>query len=403
MPVATLTLVLASDRGAGLDPLTLHRPKAAVPFGGKYRTIDFTLANCLHSGLRQVLVLTQYKSHSLHKHLRDGWFIFNPELGEFITAVPPQQREGLHWYGGPFDAIRQNRYLLERSSASQVLVLEGAAVYRMDYAELIRAHRESGAGATVALRGPEDPGCGIQAGACVDRDGRVLAFVPPGQLTVPEGCQALSTMGVYCFDKGWLLGVLDGPDSQGTPDQDLALDRLAPILDSERILGYRFGEQRGRVTPDRYWCNLDSIDAYYQANMALLRADPPMDLYQADWNIRTYQGQYPPARTVPGVASGTEGIFVNSMLASGTVISGGGVNHSILFPRVRVRDGVIVDASILFDGVIVGEGAHLRNCIIEKDVEIPPREQIGMELARDRERFIVSDQGITLVPKGYRF
>jgi glucose-1-phosphate adenylyltransferase len=128
-----------------------------------------------------------------------------------------------------------------------------------------------------------------------------------------------------------------------------------------------------------------------------------MDLYQADWNIRTYQGQYPPARTVPGVVSGTEGIFVNSMLASGTVISGGGVNHSILFPRVRVRDGAIVDASILFDGVIVGEGAHLRNCIIEKDVEIPPREQIGMELARDRERFIVSDQGITLVPKGYRF
>jgi glucose-1-phosphate adenylyltransferase len=145
------------------------------------------------------------------------------------------------------------------------------------------------------------------------------------------------------------------------------------------------------------------MDAFYQANMALLRAKPPIDLYQADWNIRTYQGQYPPARTVPGAASGTEGIFVNSMLAAGTVISGGGVNHSILFPRVCVRDGAIVDASILFDGVIVGEGAHLRNCVIEKDVEVPARAQIGMDLSRDRERFVVTDQGIAVIPKGYRF
>lgn len=403
MPDATLTLVLAADRGAGLDPLTLHRPKAAVPFGGKYRVIDFTLANCLHSGLRQVLVLTQYKSHSLHKHLRDGWFVFNPELGEFITAVPPQQREGLHWYGGPFDAIRQNRYLLERSPASQVLVLEGAAVYRMDYAELIRAHRESGARVTLALRGPSDPGGGAQTSVRVDTGGRVAALAPPGALAPKEGVEDLSTMGVYCFDKAWLLGLLAESEASRGADQDLALDRLASSLGSEQVLGYRFGEQRGRVTPDRYWCNLGSIDAYYEANMALLRADPPIDLYQVDWNIRTYQGQYPPARTVPGAASGTEGIFVNSMLAAGTVISGGGVNHSILFPRVRVRDGAIVDASILFDGVVVGEGAHLRNCIIEKDVEVPPREQIGMDLARDRERFWVSEQGIVVVPKGFRF
>ncbi len=291
MPDSTLTLVLATDRGAGLDPLTLHRPKAAVPFGGKYRIIDFTLANCLHSGLRQVLVLTQYKSHSLHKHLRDGWFIFNPELGEFITAVPPQQREGLHWYGGPFDAIRQNRYLLERSPASQVLVLEGAAIYRMDYAELIRAHRESGAPVTLALRGLTDPGGGCQTRACVDGEGRVTALAAAGASIPSEGCEALATMGVYCFDKAWLLAALDPSDASASPDQDLALDRLAPVLASERVLGYRFGEQRGRVTPDRYWCSLDSIDAYYQANMALLRAEPPIDLYQADWNIRTYQGQ----------------------------------------------------------------------------------------------------------------
>lgn len=403
MPEATLTLVLAADRGAGLDPLTLHRPKSAVPFGGRYRVIDFTLANCLHSGLRQVLVLTQYKSHSLQGHLRDGWSVFNPELGEYITAVPAQQREGLHWYQGPFDSIRQNRYLLECSPASLVLVLKAGAIYRMDYAELIRTHRESGARVSVALRSPADPGGGSRIRARVDGQGRLTELTPAAGPSVLHGPDDLATMGVYCLDKDWLLAALDGSEPQDTRDQDLALDRLAPILGSERVLGFRFGEQRGRVSPERYWCHLDSIDAYYQANMALLRPEPPIDLYQEDWNIRTYQGQYPPARTVPGAASGTEGVFVNSMLAAGTVISGGGVNHSILFSRVRVRDGAIVDASILFDGVVVGEGAQLRNCIVEKDVKIPAGERIGMDLARDRERFFVSDRGVVVVPECFEF
>jgi glucose-1-phosphate adenylyltransferase len=415
MPATTLTLVLAADRGTGLDPLTLHRPKAAVPFGGKFRLIDFVLANCLHSGLRQVLVLTQYKSHSLHKHLRDGWSVFNPQLGEFITAVPPQQREGLHWYGGPFDAIRQNRYLLERSAASEVLVLLGEAVYRMDYAELIRAHREWGARVTLAVRGIHDPGSGVQPLVALDEGGRVFSITPIGSAAptgeapsadpAGERAEPLSTMGVYCFDKTWLLDALDRGGERGgdQQDQDLGLDLIAPALTERCTFGYRFGGERGRVTPDRYWCDLASIDAYYKANMALLRADPPLDLYQADWNILTFQGQYPPARTVPGAASGTEGIFVNSMLAAGTVISGGGVNHSILFPRVRVRDGAIVDASILFDGVVVGEGANLRNCIIEKDVQVPPKERVGFDRKLDQARFTVSEQGIAVVPKGYRF
>ena len=402
MPANTLTLVYAANRGTGLDPLTLHRPKAAVPFGGKFRVIDFTLANCLHSGLRQVLVLTQYKSHSLHKHLRDGWSIFNPELGNFITAVPPQQREGLNWYGGPCDAIRQNRYLLERSTASEVLVLVGEAVYRMDYAELIRAHREAGAQVTLAVRGTQEPGSSVQPAVTVDGEGRVLGLAAHGSDEARSlSADALSTMGVYCFDKAWLFGVLD--ETGEGQDDDLGLDLIAPLLRTARIKGYRFGGERGRVTPDRYWCDLASIDAYYQANMGLLRAAPPLDLYQANWNIRTYQGQYPPARTVPGAVSGTEGIFVNSMLASGTVISGGGVNHSILFPRVRVRDGAIVDASILFDGVLVGEGAHLRNCIIEKDIEIPPKTRIGFDRKVDQERFAVSPDGVVVVPKGYRY
>ncbi len=411
MPTETLILVLAIDRGAGPAPLTEQRTKAAVPFGGKFRVIDFTLANCLHSGLRQVLVLTQYKSHSLHKHLRDGWSIFNPELREFITPVPPQMRESQEWYAGPFDAIRQNRYLMERSRARQILVLDGGAVYRMDYAELVRAHAESKAQITVAVRAVNGRGSGTQPRVELAEGERVVGFRPPAPVensvggSSAEEAERLETMGVYVFDRRFLLEEMTRLDQArrdlggGGVDTDLALDVVGPVVAEHRVVSYRFGQDRGRVTPDRYWCDLASIDAYYQANMALLRAEPPLDLYQADWNIHTYQGQYPPARTVPGATSGNEGIFVNSMLAAGTVISGGGVNHSVLFPKVRVHDGAIVEASILFSGVVVGQGAHLRNCIVEKDVVIPPRMQIGHDPKADRERFTVSEKGVVVVTK----
>jgi glucose-1-phosphate adenylyltransferase len=400
MSTDTLILILATDRGTGLDALTRHRTKAAIPFGGKYRVIDFALANCLHSGLRQVLVLTQYKSHSLQKHLRDGWSIFNPELGEFITPVPPQMRETRDWYAGPFDAIRQNRYLIERNRASQVLLLDGSAVYRMDYAELAEAHRASGAGVTVAVRAVPAPGSGRQARVRLDAGERVIGLVHPeenAQEGADRGGEHLETMGVCLFDKRLLLDELARTERDSRPDRDIALDVIAPLVGSQVVRAYRFGQTRGRVTPDRYWTDLASIDAYYQANMALLLAQPPIDLYQADWTIHTYQGQYPPARTVPGPRTGNEGVFVNSMLAAGTVISGGGVNHSILFPRVRVEDGAIVEASILFEGVVVGEGAHLRNCIIEKDARIAPGEQIGFDMKRDRARFDVSPEGVVVV------
>jgi glucose-1-phosphate adenylyltransferase len=410
MPTETLILVLAIDRGTGPAPLTEHRTKAAVPFGGKFRVIDFTLANCLHSGLRQVLVLTQYKSHSLHKHLRDGWSIFNPELREFITPVPPQMRESQEWYAGPFDAIRQNRYLIERSRARQILVLDGGAVYRMDYAELVRAHAESKAEVTVAVRAVNGRGSGTQARVELAEGERIVGFSLPAPVdtalggSMPEETERLETMGVYVFDRRFLLEEMVRLDQVrhdvgAVTDTDLAVDVVAPVVADHHVVAYRFGQDRGRVTPDRYWCDLASIDAYYQANMALLRAEPPLDLYQADWNIHTYQGQYPPARTVPGATSGNEGIFVNSMLAAGTVISGGGVNHSVLFPKVRVNDGAIVEASILFSGVVIGQGAHLRNCIVEKDVEIPPRMQIGLDLKADRERFTVSEKGVVVVTK----
>jgi glucose-1-phosphate adenylyltransferase len=402
MPAQTLTLVIATGQDSGLAPLTMDRTKSAVPFAGKFRIIDFTLANCLHSGLRKILVLTQYKSLSLQKHLRDGWSIFHPELGEFITPVPPQMRDGSDGYRGAFSAMRQNRYLIERSPACQVLVLEGSLVYRMDYAELIGFHRERNAQVTLACRGA-DRGPRPSQLLDLDLDDRVLgatAFAAgEGQEAPAGGC---APMGVYLFDKEVLLDELADEAAVATADILPLSEAMAALAGRYRAHAYRFGGERGRVTPDRYWTDLADIDAYYAANMALLETEPPLDLYQEDWNILTYQGQFPPARTVPG-RSGTEGIFVNSMLAAGTVITGGGVNGSILFPRVRVDDGAIVEEAILFHDVQVGEGAHLRRCIVDKDVKIPPRVRIGFDREADRERFTVSAGGVVVIPKGYRF
>jgi glucose-1-phosphate adenylyltransferase len=402
MSLDTLTLLIATGQDDGLSPLTQHRAKSAVPFAGKFRVIDFILANCLHSGLRKILVLTQYKSHSLQKHLRDGWSIFHPELGEFITPVPPQMREGEGWYAGAFNAMRQNRYLIERSKVREVLLLEGALIYRMDYAELIRFHRERGAQITLACRGP---GSGPRTTQWLDIDendrvsGMAASHEPaPGD---PDRSE-VAPMGVYLFDKDLLLAELSSEAAVNAADRGAPAQAVVAMAERFETYAYRFGGERGRVTPDRYWSDLADIDAYYDANMALLETEPPLDLYQEDWNILTYQGQYPPARTVPGL-SGTEGIFVNSMLSAGTVITGGGVNHSILFPRVRVADGAIVEDAILFNDVSVGEGAHLRRCIIDKDVGVPARARIGLDLTADRERFDVTPSGVVVIPKGFLF
>jgi len=405
MHTETLAVILAGGAGSRLRPLTDHRTKPAVPFGGKFRIIDFTLANCMHSGLRRVLVFTQYKSHSLQKHLRDGWSIYNPELGEYITTVPPQMRNGEDWYSGTADALYQNLYLLERNSAKRVLILSGDHIYRMDYAELIKAHQERDAKATVACMEVSLDQARRFGVMQVDDDGRVSGFEekPESPEPVPDNPDlALASMGIYVFDKDLLLDLLHQDAETPDSNHDFGHDILPKLTSQGQLYSYRFGSSRGRVTQDRFWRDVGTVDDYYQANMDLLQHDAPLDLYQADWNIHTYQGQYPPARTVPG-SSGTEGIFVNSILAAGTVISGGGVNHSVLFPEVRVEDGAIVEESILFNGVKVGEGARLRRCIVDKDVEIPADMEIGFDPKADAERFSVSPGGIVVIPKYFRF
>jgi glucose-1-phosphate adenylyltransferase len=404
MPENTICLILAGGIGSRLHPLTAERAKPAVPFGGRYRIIDFTLSNCLHSGLRRILVLTQYKSLSLQQHLRDGWSIYNAELGEYITPVPPQMRTGGSWYRGTADAIYQNLYLLERSGAQDALILSGDHIYRMDYAAMLQHHRDCRAESTVACLtvGIEQAGSvGVMA---VDEGDRIVSFQekPTHPRSIPGDAEhVLASMGVYVFSMPLLVELLR-QDHEGDSTHDFGTDILPSIVGAHRVIAYRFGGVRGRVTADRYWRDVGTIDAYYEANMDLLRPLPQIDLYQKDWPIRTYEGQHPPARSVPG-GSGREAEIVNCMLASGTLVIGGTVRHSILFPNVRVEEGAVVENSLLFHGVTVGDGAQLQRCIVDKHVTIPAGERIGFDRACDATRFTVSDNGIVVVPKEYRF
>jgi glucose-1-phosphate adenylyltransferase len=397
----TISIILAGGIGSRLHPLTAERAKPAVPFGGRYRIIDFTLSNCLHSGLRRILVLTQYKSHSLQKHLRDGWSVYNPELEEYITPVPPQMRTGESWYSGTADAIYQNLYLLERSGAEYALILSGDHIYRMDYAAMLQRHHDSGAELTVACLtvGLEQAkSFGVMT---VDEQDRIVSFheKPENSRGIPgDPAHVLASMGVYVFSMNFLAKLLHEDHSRDS-SHDFGKDILPSIVGTHRVIAYRFGGTSGRVTADRYWRDVGTIDAYYEANMDLLEPLPAIDLYQGDWPIRTYEGQHPPARSVHG-SSGREAEIVNCMLASGTLIVGATLRHTILFPNVRVEEGAVVESSLLFPGVTVREGAHLQRCIIDKHVVIPAGERIGFDLARDAERFTVSDRGIVVIAKG---
>jgi glucose-1-phosphate adenylyltransferase len=401
----TIGVILAGGVGSRLKPLTNDRSKPAVPFGGKYRIIDFTLANCLHSGLRRVLVLTQYKSHSLQKHLRDGWSIFNPELGEYITTIPPQMRTGDDWYQGTADAINQNQYLLERSNAKYVVVLSGDHIYRMDYASMVEFHKNSGAGVTIAcmeLPVSEATAFGVLS---VDEEMRVKDFIekPESPMPIPgKPDHTLVSMGIYVFNMRQLLDTLKADHGDKDSSHDFGKDIMPKLIASQTVNAYQFGGTTGRVEQDRYWRDVGTIDAYYEANMDLLKPVPPLNLYQQDWPIRTNQGQNPPARTVPG-ESGNEGISINSIMSGGVVIAGGSVQHSILSQNVYVGDEAFVEDSIIFSDVKVGNGAKLRRCIIDKYVEIPANTEIGYDQEKDAERFTVTDSGIVVVPKGYKF
>ena len=405
MDTNVLAIILAGGAGGRLQPLTQFRAKPSVPFGGKYRIIDFTLSNCMHSGLRRILVLTQYKSHSLHKHLRDGWSVFNPELREYVTPVPAQMRNGQQWYQGTADAIHQNAYLMKRSNAEWTIILSGDHIYRMDYASMLKAHQTLKADVTVACMKVSIDEADQFGILTTDENRKITQFEEKPAIVEPcrdDSEHALASMGIYIFPTKLLIDILEEDSRDENSDHDFGKDILPNLIHNHHVCAYNFGESEGRVSPDNYWRDVGTIDSYYQANMDLLKPIPPIDLYQRDWPIRSYQSQTPPARAVSG-NSGTEGVFINSMLAGGTVISGGNVDHSILFQNVFIDDRAVVSNSVIFSNVRVGKKVRLNNCIVDKHVNIPDGEVIGFDPARDRERFTVTEKGIVVIPEDYTF
>lgn len=397
----TLTLVMAGKVGESLHPLSDDRAKSAIPFGGKYRLIDFPLTNCLHSGLRRILVMTQYKSHSLHKHLRDGWSVFNPELGEYITPVPPQIRVGEKWNVGTAHAIYQNLHLLERSGAKWVLLLQGDHIYRMDYAPLIQAHTESGSDVTIACREEDDGGTGSSRQINVDEN--MMVHAAKSGDADQAGVITRSSIGVYVFSiKSLIEMVTNAVSNLGNQEIDFEKEVIDGLIQKGAASAYLFGSKAGRVTQDKYWRDITSLDEYYLANMELLNPIPSIDLYQKDWPIRTYSGQYPPARNAPGTL-GHEGISINSIASTGSVICGGKVQGSILFNDVFIGEEAIIESSLLFEGVSVGDNAMLRNCIVDKGVNIPEGEIIGHDAEADAARFMLTEKGLVIIPKDFIF
>jgi glucose-1-phosphate adenylyltransferase len=401
----TLGVLLAGGVGSRLHPLTEDRAKPGVPFGGKYRIIDFTLSNCYHSGLRQVLVLTQYKSQSLQTHLRDGWSIYNPGIGEYITAVPPQMRTGDTWYVGTADAVYQNLYMLERSNADRVIILSGDHIYRMDYAAMIKFHCDNFADATIAcMKVPiaEASEFGVMD---VNGDGKIVGFLekPADPPCVPgDPDHALASMGIYIFSRTLLCRILREDHENPESSHDFGKDILPKLIKTHELYGYEFADDAGRVRGKAYWRDVGTIDSFFEAHMDMLKPEPPLDLYQRDWSIRTTEKQAPPARTVPGPEGTSSGVN-DSMLGSGVVVQGGTVNHSVLSRNVKISEGATVEDCVLFDHVKVGEGCKLRRCIIDKHVRVPAGEVIGYDAEDDKRRFAVSEGGIVVVPKSYRF
>ena len=372
---------------------------------GKYRIIDFTLTNCLHSGLRKILVLTQYKSHSLQKHLRDGWSLFNPELGEFISVVPPQMRGKGKWYEGTADAIYHNLWLLERSDAKHVIVLSGDHIYRMDYAEMLKDHIKNGAKLTIASMDVARKDASAFGVLSVNDQGLVETFSekPADPQSMPnKPDRSLASMGIYIFEMETLQRVLREDAENDFSSHDFGNDIIPRLIDEQCVYAYNFCSDRGRVARDCYWRDVGTIDSFYQANMDLLEPIPPMNLYQPNWGVRTYEPQLPPARTVSS-ATGNEGIFINSIIANGVINSGGSVQHSVISSNVRINDSATIVDSILFDDVEVGEGCKLVNCIIDKHVSIPAYTSIGLNAIEDAKRFHISENGIVVVPESYKF
>jgi glucose-1-phosphate adenylyltransferase len=400
----TLAVILAGGKGTRLEPLTRDRAKPAVPFGGNYRIIDFVLSNCLNSGIRKMLVLTQYKAMSLDRHINLGWRgFFCPELDEFIDIVPPQQRIDENWYQGTADAVYQNIYAIEKERPKHLIILAGDHIYKMNYHSMLQYHKEKQADLTIgALR--VDTEAAKEFGVMqIDSEQRIIGFQEKPQQPRPipnDPGHAMASMGIYVFNTRFLFEQLCQDANDPKSHHDFGRNIIPSIINSQRVFAFPFQDENRKG--QAYWRDVGTLDAFYDANMDLVSIDPQLNLYDESWPIRTHQKNMPPPKFVFGSRGDSErcGMALDSLVCSGTIISGARVERSIVSPSVRINSFAQVADSILFEGVEVGRHARIRRAIIDKGVRIPAGLEIGFDLELDRKRgFTISSNGIVTVAK----
>ena len=396
----TYGLILAGGRGGRLKQLTDWRAKPALPFGGKFRIIDFPLSNCVNSGIRRIGVATQYKSHSLIRHIQRGWSFLDGRMKEFVDLLPAQQRVQEQWYQGTADAVFQNLDILEANGPDYVLVLGGNHIYKMDYGRMLAYHVARQADMTVAcIEVPiaEATAFGIMR---VDEQWRVRSFLekPPDPLPIPgKPRRALASMGIYAFNAKFLYEQVGRDNSDPRSSHDFGKDIIPHLVPRYRVFAHRFQDSCVEMNDDRpYWRDVGTVDAYWEANIDLGRVTPELNLYEQDWPIWTFQEQLPPAKFVFD-DDGRRGMAVDSLVSSGCIISGSIVRGSLLFSNVRLHSFSSIEESVLLPDVEVHRHVKLRRCIVDECCVLPEGFSAGFDAPRDRTRFHVSERGVTLI------
>ncbi|MCK9990188.1 MAG: glucose-1-phosphate adenylyltransferase [Rugosibacter sp.] len=398
---AAFAIVLAGGRGSRLMQLTDWRAKPAVPFGGKFRIIDFTLSNCVNSGVRRIGVATQYKAQSLIQHLQRGWSFLDGRFHEFVDILPAQQQVSEDWYRGTADAVYQNLGLIRRNRPKYVLVLSGDHVYKMDYGHILQEHVQTQADLTVACMDVPLSEAGAFGIMDVSHDKRVSAFSekpadPPPMPNRPD--RALANMGVYVFNADFLYEQLIRDKDDVGSEHDFGKNVIPHCVAHHRVFAHSFADSCVGMDSSGipYWRDVGTIDAYWEANMELTKVTPELNMYDETWPIWTYQEQLPPAKFVFD-DDGRRGMAVDSLVSGGNIISGAAVSRSLLFSRVHVHSHAQVEDSVILPGVDIGRGAKLRRVVIDKRCHIPEGMSIGFDAEADRQRFHVNGNGITLV------
>jgi len=396
-----LAILLAGGVGERLYPLTRDTAKPAVPFGGAYRIIDFTLSNCINSDVRRIFILTMYKSLDLTRHVRDGWNILSAELGEYIEIIPPMQRLSADWYQGTADAVFQNFQSIEAEAPDITLILAGDHIYKMDYGEMLDWHRANKADITIATLQVPPHEAGRYGIAEIAEDYRIVGFEEKPQhgnaaRSRFDPSMVSASMGVYAFNTSVLLQALHEDADDPNSTHDFGRDVIPRRLANTRIIAYDFRDLNAKQS--RYWRDVGTLDAYYDANMDLVSVVPEFNLYDQRWPIRTKVTQQPPAKFVFAQEGRRMGVAVDSIVAAGCIVSGGRVLHSILSPGVRVNSYCEVEYSILMPGAEIGRYSRIRRAIVNTGVKVPESSVIGFDLNADRANgYHITECGIVVV------